>query len=184
VQTGAGRTGDWFGFQHEGITPDAITLAKGMAGGIPIGALVTFGAASRLFGRGQHGTTFGGNPLATAAANAVLGEIEGSGLVENARVRGEQLRALIAGLGSPLVAGTRGRGLLIGVMLAQPIAEQLVAAARSQGLILNATGPDTLRLAPPLLIGDIELEEFRARFGAALAAVAAESDATTGKVTA
>jgi acetylornithine aminotransferase len=82
------------------------------------------------------------------------------------------------------VAGTRGRGLLIGVMLAQPIAEQLVAAARSQGLILNATGPDTLRLAPPLLIGDIELEEFRARFGAALAAVAAESDATTGKVTA
>jgi acetylornithine aminotransferase len=184
VQTGAGRTGDWFGFQHEGITPDAITLAKGMAGGVPIGALVTFGAASHLFGRGQHGTTFGGNPLATAAANAVLGEIESSGLVENARARGEQLKELIAGFASPLIAGTRGRGLLIGVALAAPVAEQLVTAARAQGLIINATGPDSIRLAPPLVIGDIELDEFRARFGAALDEVAAASDATTPKVTA
>jgi acetylornithine aminotransferase len=184
VQTGAGRTGDWFGFQNEGITPDAITLAKGMAGGIPIGALVTFGTASQLFGRGQHGTTFGGNPLATAAANAVLGEIEASQLVDNARVRGEQLTSLIKGLGSPLVAGTRGRGLLIGVVLAHPVAEQLVTAARAEGLIINATGPDTLRLAPPLLIGDIELDEFRTRFGAALDAVTTSIEATPGKVTA
>jgi acetylornithine/N-succinyldiaminopimelate aminotransferase len=184
VQTGAGRTGEWFGFQHEGIVPDAITLAKGMAGGVPIGALVTFGAASRLFGRGQHGTTFGGNPLATAAANAVLGEIEASGLVENARVRGQQLRAVIEGLGSPLVAGTRGRGLLVGIALTAPVAEQLVSAARAQGLIINATGAESIRLAPPLVIGDIELDEFRARFGAALAAVAADTDVTTGKVTA
>ncbi|GAA4181322.1 acetylornithine transaminase [Gryllotalpicola koreensis] len=179
VQTGAGRTGDWFGFQHEGITPDAITLAKGMAGGVPIGALVTFGAASALFHRGQHGTTFGGNPLATAAANAVLGEIEASGLVENARARGEQLKSIIAGFGSPLIAGTRGRGLLIGIALATPVAEALVAAARAQGLIINATGPDSIRLAPPLVIGDIELDEFRTRFGAALAEVAASAAAVT-----
>lgn len=181
VQTGAGRTGEWFGFQHEGIVPDAITVAKGLAGGVPIGALVTFGAASQLFGPGQHGTTFGGNPLATAAGNAVLGEIESSGLVENARVRGEQLKALIAGLGSPLVSGTRGRGLLVGIALTEPVADELVTAARAHGLIINATGPDSIRLAPPLVIGDIELDEFAARFSAALADVA---DTTTEKVTA
>jgi len=183
VQTGAGRTGEWFGFQHEGITPDAVTLAKGMAGGIPIGAMVAFGVAAQLFHPGQHGTTFGGNPLATAAANAVLGEIESSGLVENARMRGEQLKALISELGSPLVAGTRGRGLLVGVALRTPVAERLVTAARAQGLIINATGPDSIRLAPPLVIGDSELDEFRSRFGAALRAVA-DADAPTGKVTA
>ncbi|MCL2515829.1 MAG: acetylornithine transaminase [Nocardiaceae bacterium] len=181
VQTGAGRTGEWFGFQHEGIVPDAITVAKGLAGGVPIGALVTFGAASQLFGPGQHGTTFGGNPLATAAGNAVLGEIESSGLVENARVRGEQLKALIAGLGSPLVSGTRGRGLLVGIALTEPVADELVTAARAHGLIINATGPDSIRLAPPLVIGDIELDEFATRFSAALADVA---DTTTEKVTA
>lgn len=185
VQTGTGRTGEWFGYQHEGIVPDAITLAKGMAGGVPIGALVTFGAASALFTRGQHGTTFGGNPLATAAANAVLGEIETTGLVANARERGEQLKTLISDFGSPLVAGTRGRGLLVGIALAAPVAEQLVAAARSHGLIINATGPDSIRLAPPLVIGDIELDEFRTRFGAALADVAATgAEAPTQKVNA
>jgi acetylornithine aminotransferase len=173
VQTGIGRTGRWFGFEHEGIVPDAITLAKGLAGGVPIGALVTFGRASQLFGRGHHGSTFGGNPLATAAGDAVLAEIEASGLIENARVRGEQLKAAIAGLGSPLIAGTRGRGLLIGIAFAEPVAEQVVAAARAHGLIVNATGPDSIRLAPPLVIGDIELDEFAARFGAALADISA-----------
>ncbi|HEY0249016.1 MAG TPA: acetylornithine transaminase [Gryllotalpicola sp.] len=177
VQTGAGRTGDWFGFQHEGVTPDAITLAKGMAGGVPIGALVVFGTAAELFGRGQHGSTFGGNPLATAAANAVLGEIEATGLVENARTRGAQLKDIVTGLGSSLVAGTRGRGLLIGIVLTVPVAEQIVAAAREHGLIVNATGPDTVRIAPPLVIGDIELDEFRDRFGAALADVGAAAAA-------
>ena len=185
VQTGAGRTGDWFGFQHEGITPDAITLAKGMAGGVPVGALVTFGAASQLFHTGQHGTTFGGNPLATAAANAVLGEIESAGLVDNARARGEQLKRIIEELGSSLVTGTRGRGLLVGIALAAPVAEKLVAAARTHGLIINATGPDVIRLAPPLVIGDIELAEFRERFGAALAEVeGSTSDTPIQKVTA
>ncbi|MET0783062.1 MAG: acetylornithine transaminase, partial [Leifsonia flava] len=107
IQTGAGRTGRWFGFQHAGIVPDAVTLAKGIGGGFPIGALVTYGDASELFGPGQHGSTFGGNPLATATSNAVLEEIESAGLVANAAVRGQELRAAVMGIGSPLVTGVR-----------------------------------------------------------------------------
>lgn len=129
IQTGGGRTGAWFGFQHEGIVPDAITLAKGIGGGVPVGALVTFGAASDLLERGQHGSTFGGNPLATAAVNAVLGEIERADLVGNAARRGEQLRDAIDGIRSPLVTGVRGRGLLLGVALAAPVANALRDAA-------------------------------------------------------
>lgn len=171
IQTGAGRTGEWFGFQHAGIVPDAITLAKGIGGGFPIGALVTFGRASELFSPGQHGSTFGGNPLATATANAVLGEIENAGLVENARVRGEQIRALIADIGSPLILETRGAGLLIGVGLAEPVGPALVRAALDNGLIINAPNDRSLRLAPPLIVGDAEIAEFDSRFRAALAAL-------------
>ncbi len=117
IQTGAGRTGAWFGFQHAGITPDAITVAKGIGGGFPIGGLITYGETSSLYTKGQHGSTFGGNPLATAVANAVLAEIERAGLVDNAARRGDELRERILGIGSPLVHGVRGRGLLIGVGL-------------------------------------------------------------------
>lgn len=173
IQTGAGRTGAWFGFQHAGITPDAITFAKGVGGGFPIGGLVTYGHASSLYTKGQHGSTFGGNPLATAVANAVLGEIEQAGLVENAAVRGEQLRDRILGLGSPLVAGVRGRGLLVGIGLAEPVAGQLVAASMEAGLIVNAANDATIRMAPPLIIGDAEIDEFVERFQTALDAVAA-----------
>ncbi|MGO2747530.1 acetylornithine transaminase [Microbacterium sp.] len=173
IQTGAGRTGAWFGFTHEGITPDAITLAKGIGGGFPIGALVTYGAASSLFLPGSHGSTFGGNPLGTAVANAVLGEIENAGLVENAAVRGEQLRALITGIGSDLVEEVRGRGLLIGVGLSAPVAGDIVAAAQTRGLIINAANPSTVRIAPPLIIGDAEIEEFHTLFAAVLADVQA-----------
>lgn len=184
IQTGAGRTGAWFGFNHEGITPDAITLAKGIGGGFPIGALVTFGAASSLFTPGSHGSTFGGNPLATAVANAVLGEIESAGLVENAAARGVQLRTVIEGIGSPLVSGVRGRGLLIGVALTAPVAGKVVAAAQERGLIVNAANPDTVRIAPALNIGDVEIEEFQTLFATALADVRAELAASeTGKVT-
>lgn len=172
IQTGAGRTGAWFGFQHAGITPDAITVAKGIGGGFPIGGLVTFGRASELYQKGMHGSTFGGNPLATAVANAVLGEIERAGLVENAARRGEQLRDRVLGLGSPLVRGVRGRGLLIGVALADAAAQAVVAESMRQGLIVNAANDHTIRIAPPLIIGDAELDEFEARFGRALAAVA------------
>ncbi|MEO8907318.1 MAG: acetylornithine transaminase [Microbacteriaceae bacterium] len=172
IQTGIGRTGRWFGYQHADIVPDAITLAKGMAGGVPIGALVTFGRASDLFSAGQHGSTFGGNPLATAAGNAVLGEIEDAGLVQNAAVRGTQLRELIRGLNSPLIGELRGDGLLVGIALTQPVAGALVSAALDHGLIINAPNDSTIRLAPPLIIGDVELAEFRRRFSAALISVA------------
>jgi acetylornithine/N-succinyldiaminopimelate aminotransferase len=115
IQTGAGRTGSWFAYEQSGILPDAVTMAKGMGGGFPIGALVTFGWASDLFQRGMHGSTFGGNPLATATADAVLQEIESAGLVQNAADRGEQLKQIIRDFDSPHVAEVRGRGLLIGV---------------------------------------------------------------------
>ncbi|MGJ0388716.1 acetylornithine transaminase [Microbacterium sp. CGR1] len=173
IQTGAGRTGAWFGFSHEGITPDTITLAKGIGGGFPIGALVTYGAASSLFTPGSHGSTFGGNPLATAVADAVLTEIESAGLVDNAARRGGQIREIISGIDSPLVTGIRGRGLLIGVALSAPVANDVVAAAQERGLIVNAANPETVRIAPALTIGDAELAEFRELFAASLADVQA-----------
>ncbi|WP_349885743.1 acetylornithine transaminase [Microbacterium sp. WHRI 7836] len=181
IQTGAGRTGEWFGFSHEGITPDAITLAKGIGGGFPIGALVTFGSASALFTPGSHGSTFGGNPLATAVADAVLAEIESGGLVENAARRGAELREILLGIDSPLIDGVRGRGLLIGVALTAPVAGEVVAAAQARGLIVNAANPETVRIAPALTIGDAELAEFRELFTASLADVQA---AAAGKVSA
>ncbi|HOY80996.1 MAG TPA: acetylornithine transaminase [Microbacteriaceae bacterium] len=166
IQTGAGRTGTWWAFQQAGIVPDAIAVAKGIGGGVPIGALVTFGAASDLFTAGQHGSTFGGNPLATAASNAVLGEIERAGLVDNAATRGEQLRAAIVGL--PLVEEVRGRGLLIGVGLTDDVAPAVVAKALELGLIINAPNDASIRIAPPLIIGDAEIAEFIDKFTAAL----------------
>nr|WP_229724883.1 acetylornithine transaminase [Agromyces flavus] len=172
IQTGAGRTGEWFAYQHAGILPDAITVAKGIGGGFPIGALVTFGHASELYSKGQHGSTFGGNPLATTVSNAVLGEIERAGLVENAARRGAELRERVLGLGSPLVAGVRGRGLLLGVALTEPAAAAVSASALDAGLIVNAANDATIRIAPPLNVGDAELDEFEARFSRALGAVA------------
>ncbi|HWH27227.1 MAG TPA: acetylornithine transaminase [Pseudolysinimonas sp.] len=178
IQTGAARTGNWFAFQGEGMLepgtlPDAIALAKGIGGGIPIGALVTFGAASDLFQKGQHGSTFGGNPLVTAVSNAVLGEIESAGLVEKSRLRGTQLRALVAGLNSPLVTDIQGRGLLVGIGLTHPVAGLVASEAFARGLIVNAASEDRVRLAPPLIIGDTELAEFAEKFAATLAAVEA-----------
>ncbi|WP_431804101.1 acetylornithine transaminase [Microbacterium sp. bgisy203] len=171
IQTGAGRTGAWFAFQHEGIVPDAITVAKGIGGGFPIGALVTFGAASDLFYPGTHGSTFGGNALGTATATAVLGEIERAGLVENARVRGDQVRQAVAAIGSSLVEGCRGRGLLIGIALTAPVAGAVVAAAQQHGLIINAANDSTIRIAPALTIGDVEIDEFQDLFARALRTV-------------
>ncbi|MDQ2660712.1 MAG: acetylornithine transaminase [Actinomycetota bacterium] len=172
IQTGAGRTGEWFGFQHAGITPDAITVAKGIGGGFPIGGLVTFGEASSLFTKGQHGSTFGGNPLATAVANAVLGEIEDAGLVENAAERGAEIRARVQELDSPFIAGVRGKGLLIGIGLSEPVASSVVAEAMRAGLIVNAANDSTIRIAPPLIIDTADVDEFTERFSRALDAVA------------
>lgn len=172
IQTGVGRTGTWFTYQQFGITPDAVAVAKGIAGGLPISALVTFGETSQLFQRGQHGSTFGGNPLATAAANAVLSEIENADLIENANVRGEQIREIIRSFTSPLVAEVRGRGLLIGIGLTEPVANRLSAAALEAGLIINAANESSIRIAPPLIVGDVELTEFEQLFGEALEAIA------------
>ena len=171
IQTGAGRTGKWFGFQHDNVTPDAITVAKGIGGGFPIGALITYGAASELFYPGTHGSTFGGNALGTAVAVAVLGEIERADLLENARSRGIQIRDAIAAIDSSLVAGCRGRGLLIGIALHHPVAKAVTAAAQQHGLIVNAANDDTIRLAPALIIGDVEIDEFTELFAASLRTV-------------
>ncbi|WP_127472560.1 acetylornithine transaminase [Microbacterium sulfonylureivorans] len=171
IQTGAGRTGEWFAFQHAGITPDAITVAKGIGGGFPIGAMITFGAASELFYPGTHGSTFGGNALGTAVAGAVLGEIERASLVENAAERGEQLRAAILGIDSELVGAVRGRGLLLGVGLTHPVAKAVVAAAQEHGLVINAPNDDTIRLVPALTIGDVEVDAFVDLFTASLRTV-------------
>ncbi|WP_019180528.1 acetylornithine transaminase [Microbacterium yannicii] len=171
IQTGAGRTGEWFAFQHAGITPDAITVAKGIGGGFPIGALITFGAASELFYPGTHGSTFGGNALGTAVAGAVLAEIERAGLVHNAAERGAQLRAAILGIDSELITGCRGRGLLLGVALRHPVAKAVVSAAQEHGLVINAPNDETIRLVPALTIGDVEIDEFIALFTAAVRTV-------------
>jgi len=181
VQTGAGRTGAWFAYEHAGIVPDAATLAKGIGGGVPIGALVTFGATSDLFSRGQHGSTFGGNPFVTATANAVLGVIERDDLVGNAARRGEQLREIILGLGSPLVEEVRGRGLLLGIGLTEPVALKLAAAAHEAGLIVNAANESSIRMAPPLIVGDAELADFEERFRAALDAVTSSGLVSTNR---
>lgn len=171
IQTGMGRTGEWFAFQHAGIVPDAITVAKGIAGGVPLGALITYGASSELFQRGQHGSTFAGNPFATAVGNAVLEYIESAGLVAAAARNGQVIRERIAAIGSPLVSELRGQGLLIGIGLAEPLAHQLAAAAQNSGLIINAATEQSIRLAPPLIIGDDEIDEFITLFRTSLEAI-------------
>jgi len=176
IQTGVGRTGNWFTYQGHGFTPDAITIAKGIAGGFPIGALVTFGWASDLFSAGQHGSTFGGNPLGTRVANAVLAEIERADLVAGAVVKGERIRAGIASIASPLVEEVRGTGLLIGVGLTGPIAAAVSAAALERGLIINAPNESSLRIAPPLIVSDAEIDEFASILDQSFAAVAAAQE--------
>jgi acetylornithine/N-succinyldiaminopimelate aminotransferase len=171
VQTGAGRTGAWFAYQHSDVVPDAVTVAKGIGGGVPIGALVTFGATSDLFSRGQHGSTFGGNPFVTATSNAVLGVIERDDLVGNAARRGTEIRELVERIDSPLISEVRGRGLLLGIGLTEPVALKLAEAALAAGLIVNAANESSIRLAPPLIVGDAELADFDERFRAALASV-------------
>ncbi|MHA7273755.1 acetylornithine transaminase [Arthrobacter sp. CAL618] len=161
VQTGIGRTGSWFAHQPSGIVPDAMTLAKGLGGGFPIGALITFGAAvSSLFAPGQHGTTFGGNPVATAAALATLHTIEATDLLGHAHDVGAWLRAELATV--ELVTEVRGEGLLIGFDLTGDYAAAAVTEALLQGFIINAPTPHTLRLAPPLILTTEQAATFTA----------------------
>jgi acetylornithine aminotransferase len=161
VQTGVGRTGTWFEYQaHEGVLPDVVTLAKQLGGGLPLGATVAFGRAADLLRPGQHGTTFGGNPVACAAGLAVLDTIEGEGLLENVKRQGEKLREGIEGLGHPLIDSVRGAGLLLGIVLTGPHAQQAQAAAQEAGFLVNAPAPDVVRLMPPLNITDAEVGAF------------------------
>jgi len=161
VQTGVGRTGTWFAFQQAGITPDAITVAKGLGGGVPIGALVTFGpSVSGLLTAGQHGTTFGGNPLAAAVGLAVLDTIEADDLLAHVTSVGNHLVGSVAALGHPLIRGVRGAGLLRAVTLSADVAALVADRALSAGFIVNAPTPDVLRLAPPLVITNAQIDSF------------------------
>ncbi|MFE5603539.1 acetylornithine transaminase [Streptomyces coelicoflavus] len=161
VQTGVGRTGHWFEYQaHEGVLPDVVTLAKGLGGGLPLGATVAFGRAADLLRPGHHGTTFGGNPVACAAGLAVLDTIAGEGLLDNVKRQGEKLRDGVEGLGHPLVAHVRGAGLLLGIVLTEPLAAQVQQAAQDAGILVNAPAPDVVRLMPALNLGDDVVEAF------------------------
>jgi acetylornithine aminotransferase len=160
VQTGVGRTGHWFECQAQGVEPDVVTLAKGLGGGLPLGAVVAFGPAAGLLTPGTHGTTFGGNPVSCAAALAVLETIEADGILDNVKRQGEKLRQGIEALRHPLVDHVRGSGLLIGIVLTEPLSSQVQQAAQDAGLLVNAAVPDTVRLAPPLIVGDAETDAF------------------------
>ena len=160
VQTGVGRTGEWFAFQHEGVRPDVVTVAKGLGGGFPIGACLGFRRAADLLGPGSHGSTFGGNPVAAAAGLAVLETVERDGLLDNVNKVGDQLRRGVESLGDPLVAGVRGRGLLLAIELTTPVATQAAAAALDAGFIVNPVSSDALRLAPPLVLSGDQVESF------------------------
>ena len=160
VQTGVGRTGEWFAFQHDGVRPDIVTVAKGLGGGFPIGACLGFGPAADLLGPGSHGSTFGGNPVAAAAGLAVLETVERDGLLDNVNKVGDQLRRGVESLGDPLVAGVRGRGLLLAIELTTPVATQAAAAALDAGFIVNPVSSDALRLAPPLVLSGDQVESF------------------------
>ena len=176
VQTGIGRTGTFFAFEATPIVPDGVTLAKGLAGGIPIGALLVRESAA-AFRVGDHGTTLGGNPLSCAAALATLRVVDDEGLMANARARGEQLAAGLEQLVTDgLATAIRGRGLMIGIETAGPIARDAVVAARDRhGLLINATGDTTVRLVPPLTITSDEVAVALERLGAALADAAGTS---------
>lgn len=160
VQTGMGRTGAFFAHQHDGITPDVVTMAKGLGGGLPIGACLAVGPAAELLTPGLHGSTFGGNPICTAAALAVLRTIQAEGLVRHAEVLGKSVRHGIETLGHPLIDHVRGRGLLWGIVLTAQRAKDAEAAARDAGFLVNAAAPHVIRLAPPLIITDAQIEAF------------------------
>ncbi|GLW06338.1 acetylornithine aminotransferase [Microtetraspora sp. NBRC 13810] len=168
IQSAVGRTGHWFAHQHEGVVPDILTLAKGLGGGLPIGACVGFGRAATIFVKGDHGSTFGGNPVSCAAALAVLSTIERDGLLEHVRTVGAALAGGLAAVEHPLLAGVRGRGLWLGVVLTRDRAPQVQAAAQRAGFLVNALQPDAVRLAPPLVVGAAEIGAFVEAFPAIL----------------
>ncbi len=163
IQSGMGRTGHWLAHHATDVVPDAVTLAKGLAGGVPIGAMVTYGPhTTGLLTGGQHGTTFGGNPLACAAGLATIHTIETDGLLGHAAEIGAALADGVAALGHPRVSGARGRGLLIAITLTEAVAVSAMSLARAAGFLVNAVAPDVIRLAPPLILGESEVDSFLA----------------------
>ncbi|GAA0678673.1 acetylornithine transaminase [Streptomyces malaysiensis subsp. malaysiensis] len=160
IQTGIGRTGHWFEHQAQGVEPDVVTLAKGLGAGLPIGATIAFGPAAELLTPGQHGSTFGGNPVACAAALAVLDTLAADGILDRVKRAGERLRNGIESLDHAAVARVRGAGLLLGIVLTESLAPQVQKAAQDAGLLVNAVAPNVVRLAPPLVITDEEVETF------------------------
>ena len=171
AQTGVGRTGSFFAFEKAGITPDVITMAKGLGAGLPIGACIGVGKAASLFGPGSHGTTFGGNPVSCAAANAVLDVVDDE-FIADVRAKGKKFTAALEKL--HVVDHVRGSGLLLGVVLSQPVAKQAVAEALKQGLIINAPSDDVVRIAPPLIINESDIDIAIEKIAAVFDAVAAE----------
>ncbi|MCR1781411.1 acetylornithine transaminase [Nocardioides carbamazepini] len=171
IQTGVGRMGTWFAHQNPAlvdapVVPDIVTLAKGLAGGIPIGACLATHGSGKLLDPGNHGTTFGGNPVAAAAALAVLDVIEDDDLLAHATAQGERLRKAAAA--DPRVVETRGAGLLVGLTLTEPKAAEVVTSAQDAGFLINAATPERIRMAPPLNLADVDLDAFAAAWAGIL----------------
>jgi len=158
VQTGMGRTGDWFGYEYSGIKPDVITLAKGLGGGLPLGAMIALGKAADLFQPGDHGSTFGGNPVTTAAALASIKFIEVQKILKKVEKQGLYLMQELAVI--PGVAEVRGAGLLLGIELQTLKAADVAAALQGEGVLVNAANPTTIRLAPALIVTDLQIKKF------------------------
>ena len=176
IQSGIGRTGAWFACQEAGVLPDVLTLAKGLGGGLPIGACIGIGAAATGLQRGDHGSTFGGNPVACAAALAVLEVIERDGLLDNVTQVGAVLSQGIAAVSHPLLAGVRGSGLWLAMALTSPTASQVEAAAREAGFLVNAVQPDAVRLAPPLVLSADQATSFTGALPGILDAASARAE--------
>jgi acetylornithine/N-succinyldiaminopimelate aminotransferase len=162
VQTGMGRTGNWFGFEHEGIAPDVITVAKGLGGGLPLGAMIALGNAANLFQAGMHGTTFGGNPIACAAANVVIDEIEAKGYLALNTTKGALIRNLISPING--IVGCRGRGLLIGIQVQENKAKEIANRLAQMGFLVNAASDEVIRLAPAYVISEKQILKFAGAF--------------------
>jgi acetylornithine/N-succinyldiaminopimelate aminotransferase len=160
VQTGIGRTGTWLAHQRFGVVPDIVTLAKGLGGGLPIGAAIGYGEAAQLLQPGQHGSTFAGNPVCAAAALAVLRTIETDGLLDHVATLGKHIATTVGDLGHPRIKDVRGQGLLLGIVLTDPISAPAALAARNSGFIINAPAPDVIRLAPPLVLTTEQADSF------------------------
>ena len=158
VQTGMGRTGDWFGYEYSGITPDVITLAKGLGGGLPLGAMIALGKASDLFQPGDHGSTFGGNPVTTAAGLAAIKFIESQKLLKKVEKQGAYLMQELALV--PGVSEVRGAGLLLGIELENLKSSDVASALQKSGVLVNAANPTTIRLAPALIVTDVQIKKF------------------------